>query len=215
MKEQLKLALKSIAAGDVQAAESMAEQIKLLPRTEEGLFDMTAVDDKLFEAARWVYPVYAAYETECNKKEGYPDLIVQMRTLNRKFDEVDCFFACGCYLDALIHTIENVSPQLYEYYNELVDMFKRRVNETIAKYYRDGSFLPNAAESSDAIGKSEALGRQMCESVQQEFGDGEETCGSVQQQAANVQRAEQMIRDAIRLAGEKYVLLAEKYEEYI
>ena len=182
MKEQLKKALCSIAAGDVQAIAEVAEQIKALPRTEEGLFDTGVVDEKLFRAARLVYPVYAAYETDCNKKEGYPDLIVQMRKLDEIFEGKDCFLGTACYLDTLIHTIENVSPQLYEYYRELVDVFKARVNETIGKYYRDGKFV---GDSCNAVNAEDCV------------------------------EAEQMIRDAIRLAGEKYVLLAEKYEEYV
>lgn len=197
MKEKLNAALVSIASGDVQAVCDVAEQIKALSRTEDGLFDTSTVDDKLFRAAGLVYPVYAAYETECNKKEGYPDLIAQMRTLNQKFENTDCFFATACYLDALIHIIENVSPQLYEYYSELVDMFKVRVNEAIYKYYRNGRFSPES---------------QVCDEqgdIQSAKSDG------MPQGSANIAWADQMIRDAIRLAGEKYVLLAEKYEAYI
>lgn len=193
MKEQLKKALADIASGDVQAVSEVAEQIKALPRTEDGLFDTSSVDDKLFRAAGMVYPVYAAYETECNKKEGYPDLIVQMRTLNQKFDRVDCFFATACYLDALIHTIENVSPQLYEYYSELADMFKVRVNEAIRKYYDDGAFGIKGGTVNEQVS---------------------DVC-SMSQDEADTKWADKMIRDSIRLAGEKYVLLAEKYEAYI
>lgn len=182
MKEQLKKTLANIASGDVQAIAEVAEQIKALPRTAAGLFDMSVVDGKLFRAAMLVYPVYAAYETECNKKEGYPDLIVQMRKLNEIFRGKDCFFATACYLNTLIHTIENVSPQLYEYYSELVDMFKAGVNDAIRKYYRAGKF---AGDSCNAVN------------------------------AEDCAEAERMIRAAIRLAGEKYVLLAEKYEEYV
>ncbi len=180
MKEQLKSALASIAAGDFRAIENVAEQIKCLPRRADGLFDTSALDEQVFAAAGLVYPVYAAYETECNKKEGYPDLIVQMRTLNECFDGTDCFFTTAYYLDALIHTTLNVSPQLYEYYSELVDMFKARVNETIAKYYANGNFGANA------------VGDQQ-----------------------DIEAGEQMIRDAIRLAGENFVLLAEKYVVYM
>lgn len=187
MKEQLEKALVSIDAGDVEAVTEIAEQIKALPRTEDGLFDTSALDEKLFRAARLVYPVYAAYETECNKKEGYPDLIVQMRKLDERFGETDCFFATACYLDTLIHTIENVSPQLYEYYNELVEMFKVRVKQAIEKYFADGHFAPGAADIACEMGQKDADNTW----------------------------AEQMIQSAIRLAGEKYVLLAEKYEAYL
>ena len=197
MKEQLKAALVSIGMGDVQAVAPVVEQLKALPRTADGLFDTGAVDEKLFRAARLVYPVYAAYETECNKKEGYPDLIAQMRSLDKRFDEVDCFFATACYLDALIHTIENVSPQLYEYYSELVDMFKARVKETIAKYYNGECFAPKAGAYK---GLQDVNAEPACSDSKE---SGEATW------------ADKMIRDAIRLAGEKYVLLAEKYVEYV
>lgn len=138
-KEQLKAALESIGKGDVQAAAEAAEEMKRLPRTKEGLFDTSRIDGNLFEAARWVYPVYAAYETECNKKEGYPDLLAQMRLLDQKFGEgASRESDTACYLDALINTIDNVTPQLYEYYREMADTFKVRTKEAIGKHYRDG-----------------------------------------------------------------------------
>lgn len=194
MKEQLKEALESAARGDLEAVRAVSEQLKELPRRADGLFDTGSVDGDLFEAARWVYPVYALYETECNKKEGYPDLLNQMRVLDRVYEET-CNTAdkaeCGTereavhtadditedeeggeragnYLSALIHTTDNVSPQLYEYYRELADLFKRRVRETISMRYREGSF-----GSGDA-----------------------------------------RIRESIRFAGERDILLKEKYQEY-
>lgn len=142
MKEQLKAAFQSIAEGDVASAAKVAEQLKQLPRTAEGLFDTSAVDNDFYEAARWVYPVYAAYETECNKKEGYPDLLNQMRLIDRKYgEESDDLPETARFLDLFIHTIDNVSPQLYEYYRELADIFKARLKKAIQTYYQDGSFL--------------------------------------------------------------------------
>ena len=140
MKEQLKAALQSAANGDINAVVAAAEQIKQLPRREDGLFETGTVDRDLFEAARWVYPVYALYETECNKKEGYPDLLNQMRTLDKEYEKSGKQEQAGSYLAALIHTIDNVSPQLYEYYRELADIFKKRVKETIEEQYCGGSF---------------------------------------------------------------------------
>lgn len=62
------------------------QEIKALPRTEEGIFDLVAVQQSaglgnIYQAADLVYPVYAAYETTENKKEGYPDIMAQMRVL--------------------------------------------------------------------------------------------------------------------------------------
>lgn len=62
------------------------QEIKALSRTEEGIFDLAAVQQSaglgnIYQAADLVYPVYAAYETTENKKEGYPDIMAQMRVL--------------------------------------------------------------------------------------------------------------------------------------
>ncbi len=141
MKERLKAAMQSIAEGESSSIVMTAEQLKELPRTAEGLFDTSVVDSDFYEAARWVYPVYAAYETECNKKEGYPDLLHQMRLIDRKYGEESGNLPdTARYLDLLIHTIDNVTPQLYEYYRELADIFKARLREAIRTYYHDGRF---------------------------------------------------------------------------
>lgn len=140
MKERLKTALKDIAAGNAAAAGTVVEQLRQLDRGESGLYDTSCVDDNLFEAARLVYPVYAAYETECNKKEGYPDLLAQIHGLRAELGKADSLENRAAFLDALIHTIDNVSPQLYEYYRELADLFKEAVKETVEQYYRDGHF---------------------------------------------------------------------------
>ena len=192
MKEQLREALESAARGESLKGDSLmggweavrvaAERLKELPKRADGLFDTSSVDGDLFEAARWVYPVYALYETECNRKEGYPDLLNQMRALDRAYeaacnaaDKADCGQedeeggeTAANYLWALIHTVDNVSPQLYEYYRELADLFKRRVKELISTRYRAGSF----------------------------------GCGDAR------------IRESIRFAGERGILLKEKYQEY-
>lgn len=172
MKQKLTAALQRIAQGDVASVAAESEMIKQLPRTDKGLFDAAAVDADPYQAARWVYPVYAAYETECNKKEGYPDLLEQMRTLAKMRRDNDTLENTAAFLDALIHTIDNVSPQLYEYYRELVDIFKENVQTAIRVHFSDGSFGP--------------------------AGD----------------QADQLIRSAIAHAGETYVLLAEKYQDY-
>lgn len=150
MKEQLKAALEGIAKDNGDAAVAAAEQIRQLPRTGEGLFDMGGVDEDCFEAARWVYPVYAYYETEYNKKENYPDLLRQMEILDARQKESASMETTARYLDALIHTIDNVTPQLYEYYIELADLFKAAVKAVIADYYRDGRFTDGSADETGA-----------------------------------------------------------------
>ena len=154
MKQQLTAALQRIAQGDVASVAAETDAIKQLPRTAEGLFDAAAVDADPYQAARWVYPVYAAYETECNKKEGYPDLLTQMRTLDQKRRENDTLENAAAFLDALIHTIDNVSPQLYEYYRELADLFKENVRSAINLYFADGSFGTAGSEADSLIRKA-------------------------------------------------------------
>lgn len=127
-----------------------AEEIKALPRTEEGIFDLSSVGGSLYEAAKEVYPVYAAYETECNKKEGYPDIMAQMRVLNKKVNEEFTFANVSVYLDALLHTLEKISPEIYENYRELVDMFRACVKRALSEYYTEekgfGSQDPEAVK---------------------------------------------------------------------
>ena len=150
MKEQLKAALEGIAGDNGDAAAAATEQIRKLPRSAEGLFDTGSVDADCFEAARWVYPVYAYYETEFNKKENYPDLLKQMEQLNAKRKDAGSMGKTARYLDALIHTIDNVTPQLYEYYIELAELFKAVVQEVIAGYYRDGRFTDGSADEAES-----------------------------------------------------------------
>lgn len=176
MKDQLLAALEGIAKNDRDAVAAAAEEVKKLPRTAEGLFDMSSVEEDCFEAARWVYPVYAYYETECNNKECYPDLLEQMELLDAKRKSEASMEKTACFLDALIHTIDNVTPQLYEYYIELADLFKVVVKEAVAKYYKDKRFTDGSASAAEA---------------------------------------EKMIRSAIAHAGETYVILAEKYADYM
>lgn len=140
MKEELKNALEAVWAGKFDAAESAVAGLKQLSRRENGLFELTEVEDNLFQAARLVYPVYAAYETECNKKEGYPDLLAQLGTLRKELKKGKSLTETAAFLDALICTLDFVSPQLYEYYRELEELFRDTVRETIQVFYHDGHF---------------------------------------------------------------------------
>lgn len=153
MKEQLVKALEALTQGDVAPVTEEAAKIKALPRTAEGLFDTGCVDSDCFVAARFVYPVYAAFETECNRQAGYPDLLAQMHTLEKKCKESGSLKVTAQFLDMLITTIAYVTPQLYEYYRELVDIFRTDVKDTIDTWYKDGSFggAEGKASGDDAV----------------------------------------------------------------
>lgn len=114
-----------------------AEEIKQFPRRADGLFELKSVDENLFRAAGQVFPVYAAYETDCNGKEGYPDLLAQMRILRGELEKEDTLENRTLFLEGLLMTVENVSLQLYEYYRELADMFKAVLKETLTRYGRE------------------------------------------------------------------------------
>ncbi len=114
-----------------------AEQIKQLPRRADGLFDLTALDENPFRAAGQVFPVYAAYETDENGKAGYPDLLAQMRILKGELEKEESLENRQLFLKGLLGTIENVSPQLYEYYRELADLFQKVFEETVTRYGLD------------------------------------------------------------------------------
>lgn len=141
-----------------------AEEIKALPRTNEGIFELTGIGENLYKAAGEVYPIYAAYETDCNKKEGYPDIMAQMRVLDKKAGEEFSFENAALYVGALLHTIEKISPEIYENYRELVDMFRAAVKRVLSEYYteKDGfqNGNPNAVKEFCNVVK-EACGRDL------------------------------------------------------
>lgn len=129
-----------------------AQEIKALPRTEEGIFDLTGVVSAQglrneYEAAAQVYPIYAAFETTENKKEGYPDIMAQLRVWNRKADSEFIFEHAAAYVAMLLGTIENISPEIYENYRELLDMFRSTVKKVLEKYYsQENDSFQGAAE---------------------------------------------------------------------
>ncbi len=115
------------------------EQIKALPRTADGLFDFSSLGSDSYKAALEVYPVYAAFETKENGKKGYPDIMAQMRLWNQKINGEFSFENAADYLAMLYGTIENISPEIYENYKELVDMFRATVKKVLAEYYSEGT----------------------------------------------------------------------------
>ncbi len=128
------------------------EQIKALPRTEDGLFDLSSLGDNGYKAALEVYPVYAEYETTKNGKAGYPDIMMQMRLWNKMvMQEFDLENAAD-YVAMLYGTIEKISPEIYENYRELVDMFRATVKKVLSEYYaEDMECFVDAAKGTDAL----------------------------------------------------------------
>ena len=140
-----------------------AQEMKALPRTEEGIFDLSSVvkEENLqneYEAAGKVYPVYAAFETTENKKEGYPDIMAQMRLWNKKVNGEFTMENASAYAAMLLGTIENISPEIYENYRELLDMFRGTVKKVLEQYY--------VAENDSFHGEAEDV-QVFCDTVKQ------------------------------------------------
>ena len=138
LKEKLQKALEAVQSKNAEAAKEVVDELKALPKTTEGVFDLSSVDSDVWSAAGLAYPVYVAYETVCNKKEGYPDLIAQMRGWNSMLNADYSFENASKAACMWIHTIEYMSPEIYEYYRELCDIFKDNVRKTLEKFYAEG-----------------------------------------------------------------------------
>lgn len=76
-------------------------------------------------------PFVTAYETKYKRKENYNEIAAMFRGKNR---------LTGKDLAALIHTLFEMSEEIYEYYRELRDLFKAVVKEKIKE-------LPNSSEN--------------------------------------------------------------------
>jgi triphosphoribosyl-dephospho-CoA synthetase len=141
-----------------------AEEIKALPRTSDGVFDLNKTEGGYYMAAEEIYPVYAAFETNQNKKEGYPDIMAQMRVINKRLKSEFNFTNAAAYVSMLLKTIENISPEIYENYRELLDMFRETVKKIIAEYYNVGTESFNGSkEDTDTFCKTvrEACGQYL------------------------------------------------------
>ena len=147
LKEMLQNAYVAVQNGDAGAASDAVAALKALPRTAEGIFDLSGVESDVWKAAGYVYPVYVAYETVCNKKEGYPDLIAQMRAWDKMLAADYTFEKAAYAADMWIHTIQYMSPEIYEYYRELMDIFKQNVRVTLDKFYGAGAPTKDAASA--------------------------------------------------------------------
>ena len=146
LKEKLQTAYAAVQKGDAAAAEEAVKELKALPKAE-GIFDLSSVDADVWTAAGLAYPVYVAYETTCNKKEGYPDLIAQMRAWDKKLEADYTFANASKAADMWIKTIEYMSPEIYEYYREFEDIFRSNVKKTLDKFYGKSAAAKDAADA--------------------------------------------------------------------
>ncbi|MFG6356895.1 MAG: hypothetical protein K1W26_08765 [Acetatifactor sp.] len=153
MRTELEQALQQAQQGAVARAAEVVERIKELPRDEEGVFDLKGMEKDykdVLETRRVLYPVYAAYETECNRKEGYPDILAQMRVLDARLQEDYDMLAAAAYMDMALRTLMYLSQEIYECYRELMDLYKKNVHRFIREFYGEGKILPGTAPSSAA-----------------------------------------------------------------
>lgn len=144
MMEKLTLAYENMKQGKIEELADVVAQLKALPKTADGNWDLSSAGD-VYEAARFAYPVYCAYETVCNKKEGYPDLIAQIRAWNKQTTVEGGVENYAAFLAMLMNVLECMSPEIYEYYRETLDIFRADVKLAIESFYKDGAFAETAA----------------------------------------------------------------------
>lgn len=153
MRTELEQALQQVQQGATARTAGVVERIKVLPRDEEGVFDLGCVEKEhgdVLEARRVLYPVYAAYETDCNKKEGYPDIMEQMRILDARLQAGYDMLEAAVYMDMSLRTLMYMSQEIYECYRELRDLYKKNVHRFIREFYGEGKIRPGAAPSGPA-----------------------------------------------------------------
>ncbi len=147
MKDLLVTAKQFLDEGNIEALEEAVVAIKGLPKAENGVYDLSGVDRNKYVAGGMVYPLFTAYETVCNKKEGYPELLSQMRSLNEALGEEFTFENVSLFLKMLMDTITQTSPEIYEYYRELIDIFRENVKKAVDVFYLDGKLQSDNQES--------------------------------------------------------------------
>lgn len=153
MRTELEQALKQVQQGAVDQTAEVVERIKALPRDEEGVFDLESIEKEhkdVLEIRRILYPVYAAYETECNRKEGYPDILGQMRVMDARLQEDYDMLEAAVYMDMSMRTLMYMSQEIYECYRELMDLYKKNVHRFIREFYGEGKIPPGTVPSSVA-----------------------------------------------------------------
>ena len=149
MRQELERALELVQQGAVAETAKAVERIKALPKDEQGVFDLSDMEDAA-EIKRLLYPVYAAYETDCNKKEGYPDIMEQMRILDARLQADYDMQEAAVYMDMSLRTLMYMSQEIYECYRELMDLYKKNVHRFVQEFYGEGKIQPGAVPTSPA-----------------------------------------------------------------
>lgn len=149
MKKELEQALEQVQQGETAKAEPVVARIKALPRDADGVFDLSGMDGAE-EIKRALYPVYAAYETECNKKEGYPDILQQMRVMDRRLQEQYDKYEAAVYMDMALGTLMHISQEIYECYRELMDLYKKNVRRFIKEFCGEEGLCSGTAPAGGA-----------------------------------------------------------------
>lgn len=163
MQKELEQALEQICQGETAKTEQVVARIKALHRDADGVFDLSGIEGAQ-AIKRMLYPVYAAYETSCNRKEGYGDILMQMRVMDKRLQEQYDSMDAAVYMDIVLRTLTNMSQEIYECYRELVDLYKKNVRRFIREYCGESGTSPETALS----GEAEALlGESICQACRQ------------------------------------------------
>ena len=115
------------------------QEIKALPRTEEGIFDLAAV-----QQSAGLGNIYQA---------------AQMRVLKKHAESEFSAENGAAYTAVMLHTVEQISPEIYENYRELLDNFRSAVKRMLQQYYdaKENKFAMDATSEKvfcDAVQKA-------------------------------------------------------------
>lgn len=91
-----------------EALAEAAKNIALLSRDEEGLFVAEGIEQT--ELLADILPLYTLFETKCNKKENYIDLVTQCKAAVKKYPGSKIIFTM------LAEVLEYFSEEIYEHY---------------------------------------------------------------------------------------------------
>jgi len=93
------------------ALTEAAKEINALAKDSDGLFTADSIGQE--ELLLSVMPVYTLYETKCNKKENYFDIINQCKTAVKKYPDSRLIFAM------LSEVLEYFSEEIFEHYRTI------------------------------------------------------------------------------------------------
>ena len=94
-----------------EALSEAAKEVAALGRDADGLFIADGVNQE--ELLRDVMPVYTLFETKCNKKENYIDLVEQCKTAVKKYPGSKLIFSM------LAEVLEYFSEEIFEHYRTI------------------------------------------------------------------------------------------------